>query len=71
MLSFAILLGRACRHASQRGLQELVLVARASDTGFVSMLSASGVRARIAVRDGLLTARVDLRDAFRSARLAP
>lgn len=62
------LLGRACRHAAERGLGEVVLVAPAADTGFVSMLSASGVRARIAVQDGLLSARVDLSNAFRSGR---
>ncbi len=60
------LLHRACALASRRGASEVVLVARASDEGFVSMVCGAGMRARIRMHDGVLTARIGVGSRARS-----
>ncbi|WP_030482904.1 GNAT family N-acetyltransferase [Nocardioides aequoreus] len=54
------LLHRACTVAAARGREHVVLVAPASDEGFVGMVCGAGMRARIRMRDGALTARIGL-----------
>ncbi len=54
------LLHRACAAAAARGHEQVVLVAPASDEGFVGMVCGAGMRARIRMRDGVLTARIGL-----------
>lgn len=52
------LLTRAAAQAAAAGESEIVLLAPATDEGFVTMLCNAGLRARIKVTDGLLHARV-------------
>ncbi len=52
------LLARAAALAAAAGAQELVLLAPAEDEGVVSLVCGAGLRARIKVGDGILTARM-------------
>ena len=52
------LLTRAASQAASRAMDEIVLLAPAEDEGFVSMVCGAGLRARIKVSDGMLTARI-------------
>ncbi len=52
------LLTRAASQAASSGVDEIVLLAPAGDEGFVSMVCSAGLRARIKVSEGLLTARI-------------
>ncbi len=52
------LLTRAASLAASSGVDEIVLLAPADDEGFVSMVCGAGLRARIKVSEGLLTARI-------------
>ena len=52
------LLTRAASQAAAAGQDEIVLLAPAADEGFVSMVCSAGLRARIKVTDGMLTARI-------------
>ena len=62
------LLTRGCALATARGMGEVVLLAPAEDEGFVSLVCGAGLRARIKVTQGVLTARITLQGAS-SARL--
>lgn len=59
------LLTRAVSHAARAGESEIVLVAPAEDEGFVSMVCSAGLRARIKVSGGVLTARISVTDVRR------
>ncbi len=52
------LLTRAVARAAERGLEAVVLLAPAEDQGFVTMVCGAGLRARIKVTDGVLSARI-------------
>ena len=52
------LLTRAASQAAAAGEEEIVLLAPAADEGFVSMVCGAGLRARIKVSHGMLTARI-------------
>jgi ribosomal protein S18 acetylase RimI-like enzyme len=52
------LLTRSAAQAATAGRDEIVLLAPAAEEGFVSMLSTAGLRARIKVSGGVLTARI-------------
>ena len=52
------LLARAVALATERGAEEILLLAPAGDEGLMPMLSGAGLRARIKVSEGLLRARI-------------
>ena len=52
------LLTRAASQAAATGRDEIVLLAPGEDVGFVSMVCGAGLRARIKVSEGMLTARI-------------
>ena len=52
------LLTRAASQAAVAGMDEMVLLAPAEDEGFVSMVCGAGLRARIKVSEGMMTARI-------------
>ena len=52
------LLTRSASQAAVAGYDEIVLLAPAEDEGFVSMVCSAGMRARIKVSEGMLTARI-------------
>jgi GNAT superfamily N-acetyltransferase len=54
------LLTRATTQAATAGADEVVLLAPATDEGLVSMVCGAGLRARIKVSEGMLTARIAL-----------
>ena len=61
------LLSRAAAQAAAAGADEVVLLALAEDEGFVSMVCGTGLRARIKVSEGMLTARIALSGVRRDA----
>ena len=61
------LLTRACSQAAAAGADEVVLLAPAEDEGFVSMVCSAGLRARIKVSEGMLTARITVTGVRREA----
>jgi GNAT superfamily N-acetyltransferase len=65
------LLTRAASQAATAGEDEIVLLAPAEDEGFVSMVSSAGLRARIKVSNGLLTARIVVTGVRRSGPATP
>jgi ribosomal protein S18 acetylase RimI-like enzyme len=65
------LLTRAASQAAAAGADEIVLLAPAEDEGFVSMVSSAGLRARIKVREGMLTARIVVTGVRRSTGASP
>jgi len=65
------LLTRAASQAATAGGDEIVLLAPAEDEGFVSMVCSAGLRARIKVKDGMLTARIVVTGVRRSAGATP
>ncbi len=65
------LLTRAASQAATSGEDEIVLLAPADDEGFVSMVSSAGLRARIKVSNGLLTARITVTGVRRSDPATP
>ncbi len=52
------LLTRAVARAADRGLEAVVLLAPAEDQGFVTLVCGAGLRARIKVTEGVLSARI-------------
>ena len=65
------LLTRAAAQAAAAGQDEIVLLAPAEDEGFVSMVCGAGLRARIKVSGGLLSARIVVTGVRRSHAATP
>lgn len=65
------LLTRAASQAAEAGEDEIVLLSPAEDEGFVSMVCSAGLRARIKVSDGMLTARIVVTGVRRGATATP
>jgi GNAT superfamily N-acetyltransferase len=65
------LLTRAASQASLAGADEIVLLSPAEDEGFVTMVCSAGLRARIKVSDGMLTARITVTGVRRSPDATP
>jgi GNAT superfamily N-acetyltransferase len=64
------LLTRSASQAAASGADEIVLLAPAEDAGFVSMVCSAGLRARIKVSEGMLTARIVVTGVRRSGTVA-
>jgi GNAT superfamily N-acetyltransferase len=64
------LLTRSASQAAASGADEIVLLAPAEDEGFVSMVCGAGLRARIKVSEGMLTARIVVTGVRRSGTVA-
>jgi GNAT superfamily N-acetyltransferase len=65
------LLTRSASQAAASGMAEIVLLAPAEDEGFVSMVCDAGLRARIKVSEGMLTARIVVTGVRRNSGATP